>query len=196
MGAEDVWREKPDEDLIEAGRRLSEFTPQGEQIIRAELRRRGLPDPPDPIGYCSRCGRGIYEDAPADACVNCGEPMPQAVRGRWGIAEDDDPIVTEVVYQSPIGQEIRAVIAELAQAGIAAVPGITSEYGGDYPLPDVPAEDLQDTEDDSSYVVRVASDDAERAQEIIGALSATHESGEAARAEAPDPADFEDPAEE
>jgi hypothetical protein len=44
MDAERIWREKSDEELVEAGGRLSEFTAEGERIIRAELHRRGLPD--------------------------------------------------------------------------------------------------------------------------------------------------------
>lgn len=49
MDPEQIWREKSDEDLIEAGGHLSEFTSEGERIIRGELRRRGLPDPPTPV---------------------------------------------------------------------------------------------------------------------------------------------------
>jgi hypothetical protein len=40
MDPEQIWREKSDEDLIEACERLSEFTSEGERIIRAELARR------------------------------------------------------------------------------------------------------------------------------------------------------------
>ncbi len=83
MSAEDIWRQKPDEALVEAGRRLSEFTAEGEQIIRAELRRRGLPDPPPPVDYCWKCGRGIYEDGPGDACAYCGEPFEPPLPLDW-----------------------------------------------------------------------------------------------------------------
>lgn len=38
--AEDIWRAKTDEELLEAGEELSEYTEDGERIIRAELHRR------------------------------------------------------------------------------------------------------------------------------------------------------------
>jgi hypothetical protein len=82
MDPESIWREKSDEDLVEAAERLFEFTPEGERIIRAELCRRGLPDPPAPVDYCWKCGRSIYADGPDDACGNCGEPLAQAVRAK------------------------------------------------------------------------------------------------------------------
>ncbi|MGH9383727.1 MAG: hypothetical protein ACRD2N_05515 [Vicinamibacterales bacterium] len=44
-GADDVWRSKSDDELAEAAERLSEYTEEGERIIRAELRRRGMAEP-------------------------------------------------------------------------------------------------------------------------------------------------------
>jgi hypothetical protein len=171
MGAEQIWREKSDEDVVDACQRLSEFTPQGEAIVRAEARRRGLPDPPDPVDYCQNCGRGIYAEQAADACMNCGEALPEPVRDRLSAADDEDPIVTEVAYRSRFGHEINLVLEELERAGIAAVPGLTSPYGGDFPLARGVGADLQGTGDQSRwYVVRVASDDIERALEVIGGL--------------------------
>jgi len=36
-----IWRAKTDDELLDAAEDLSEFTEEGERIIRAELRRRG-----------------------------------------------------------------------------------------------------------------------------------------------------------
>ncbi len=41
----DLWAKKSDEQLINASERLNTFTEEAEYIIRAELKRRGLPDP-------------------------------------------------------------------------------------------------------------------------------------------------------
>jgi hypothetical protein len=84
MDAEQIWREKSDDELVEAGERLFEFTADGERIIRDELRRRGLPDPPAPVDYCWKCGRGIYATGSPEACDSCGEPLAEAVRVRLG----------------------------------------------------------------------------------------------------------------
>jgi hypothetical protein len=71
----DLWRAKTDEELIEASQELSEYTEEGERIIRAELRRRGLAVPPPPISKCPSCGRSISGGA-GDECAQCGEPYP------------------------------------------------------------------------------------------------------------------------
>ena len=42
--AERIWSGKSDEELIEAAAGLDQFTEEGRQIIRAELKRRGLED--------------------------------------------------------------------------------------------------------------------------------------------------------
>ena len=39
--AEDIWRRRSDEQLAEAVQRLDEYTDEGRDVIRAELRRRG-----------------------------------------------------------------------------------------------------------------------------------------------------------
>jgi hypothetical protein len=44
--AEAHWRGKRDEELAEAASQLSDYTEEGERIIRAELRRRGMAEPP------------------------------------------------------------------------------------------------------------------------------------------------------
>lgn len=43
--AEQVWRSKTDDEVIEASRNLSEYTEKGKRIIREEMIRRGLPEP-------------------------------------------------------------------------------------------------------------------------------------------------------
>ena len=44
MTAEEIWRRKPDAELIAASQRLEEYTEEGQRVIRAELERRGSPD--------------------------------------------------------------------------------------------------------------------------------------------------------
>lgn len=44
---EDVWRLKSDDELQQAAACLVEYTHEGEKAIRAELRRRGLAEPPE-----------------------------------------------------------------------------------------------------------------------------------------------------
>jgi hypothetical protein len=174
MDPEQIWRDKPDEDLVEAGERLFEFTAEGERIIRAELRRRGLPDPPAPVDYCWKCGRGIYAAGSADACDNCGEPFAEAVRVR--LAETDEPLITEVVYRSRFAHEIELVTAQLDEAGIVTSRG-ASRFGanlGDVGLRylEIPALEL------SEYTVVVAASDATRAREIIDGLPVSHRDDE------------------
>lgn len=161
MDAEQIWRERSDEDLIEAGERLSEFTAEGERIIRAELRHRGLPDPPTPVDYCWKCGRGIYANGPDDACENCGEPLAQAVRAR--LAETDEPLTAEVVYRSRFAHEVELVTAQLEETGIVAAQ--SARFGADVRIP---ALNL------SEYTVAVAAADASRAREIIEGLPVSH----------------------
>jgi len=74
--ADSVWPGKTDDEVIEAGDTLSEYTEEGEQIIRAELRRRGLAEPPPGIGHCGGCGRTLNANDPGEQCAQCGEPFP------------------------------------------------------------------------------------------------------------------------
>jgi hypothetical protein len=167
MTPEQIWREKSDEDLVEAGERLSEFTSEGERIIRAEHRRRGLPDPPTPVDYCWKCGRGIYAGGPDDACGSCGEPLAQAVRARLGRA--DEPLTVEVVYRSRFAHEVELVTAHLGEAGIVTTHG-AGGLQADVPLRylGIPALNV------SEFTVAVAAADASRAREIIGDLPVSH----------------------
>ena len=47
---EQIWREKTDDEVAEAASNLSEYTDEAALTIRAELRRRGLPEPPQRDG--------------------------------------------------------------------------------------------------------------------------------------------------
>ena len=77
--AEGIWADKTDDELLEAAGELSEYTKEGERIIRAELQRRGLPQPEPPIGVCSRCGRSIDPSYLHEQCSQCGEPFPPEI---------------------------------------------------------------------------------------------------------------------
>jgi hypothetical protein len=167
MDAERIWREKPDDELVEAGRRLSEFTAEGERIIRTELRRRGLPDPPNPVDHCWKCGRGIYEGGPDDACVHCGEPFVQTVRARLGAV--DEPLVTAVVYQSRFLHEVNLVAQALEEAGIPSSM-LTDRLTQVLPVPAVQREGLPN----ALYTVAVPSSDAAAAREIVASLPVSH----------------------
>jgi hypothetical protein len=48
--AEQIWIAKTDEQLSEASTRLVTYTAEDELVIRAELKRRGVPDPPPTTG--------------------------------------------------------------------------------------------------------------------------------------------------
>ena len=191
MDAEEIWRAKPDEELIEASQRLSEFTLQGEGIIRAELRRRGLPDPPSPVDYCWKCGRAVYAGAEGDACVSCGEPYPEAVRARLG--DSDASLEPAVVYRSRFAHEIELVARQLEDAGIVAAQGVSTTAAGDVALRTLDAAALpRDTLFRSHYTVTVAEADAARAREIIEGLPVSHDD-DGQRAEAEEPRLLEEP---
>jgi hypothetical protein len=79
--AERIWRSKADDEVVEASTCLDEFTQEGERVIRAELRRRALSEPPPPIGTCLGCGRSINTNHLLDECSQCGEPLsPQILQ--------------------------------------------------------------------------------------------------------------------
>jgi hypothetical protein len=91
--AEAIWAAKTDDELLEAAGELSEFTEEGEGIIRAELHRRGLPQPDPPIGRCSRCGRSIASNHLGDECSQCGEPLPPEIVRELGGQVPETPLV-------------------------------------------------------------------------------------------------------
>ncbi len=73
---EQIWREKSDEDLLEAAAVLSDFTEEGQQVIRAELRRRGMEDPVEQVGEAS--AGEPDEGGPRDAAAEPDEaPLPE-----------------------------------------------------------------------------------------------------------------------
>lgn len=74
--AEAIWAARSDDELLEAAEALSEYTEEGERIIRLELRRRGLPEPPPPVGTCAHCGWSIAASYTGDCCPECGEAFP------------------------------------------------------------------------------------------------------------------------
>ena len=78
--AEAIWAAKSDDEIVEASSELFDYTEDGERIIRAEVRRRGLPEPDPPIGRCSRCGRSIASNHPGDRCSECEEPATGHMR--------------------------------------------------------------------------------------------------------------------
>jgi hypothetical protein len=60
------WRVMPDDRVADAAKHLSDYTEEGERIIRAELRRRGMADPPTterPIEESSSPVVNRYRDA-------------------------------------------------------------------------------------------------------------------------------------
>lgn len=82
---EQIWRDKSDEDLLEAAANLEDFTEEGQQVIRAELKRRGMEDPVEQVGEFARDTstsepeEGGPDDAPrgeADATL----PEPECLR--------------------------------------------------------------------------------------------------------------------
>ena len=66
-----VWRLRSDADLLAAAQRLSAYTEKVGHIIRVELGRRGLPEPPLSIATCGRCGRRVYLTASQRHCAYC-----------------------------------------------------------------------------------------------------------------------------
>ncbi|MDB9468258.1 hypothetical protein [Dolichospermum circinale] len=46
MSLEEIWRQKSDHRLEVAAKELSNYTEEAEQVIRAEICRRGMPEPP------------------------------------------------------------------------------------------------------------------------------------------------------
>jgi hypothetical protein len=69
--AERIWSEKSDEDLLDAAGDLDQFTADGQRIIRAELKRRGLEDPVEQSAS-DEPGRGA---APEVECLRCNVPL-------------------------------------------------------------------------------------------------------------------------
>lgn len=69
--AERIWREKSDEELLDAAAELDDFTDDGQRIIRAELKRRGLEDPVEQAGGPAD---GQEPTEPLE-CLRCSTPL-------------------------------------------------------------------------------------------------------------------------
>jgi hypothetical protein len=82
MNDDPFWRSQSDEQLLEAANALSDYTEDGEKIIRTELRRRGLAQPPEPIGRCATCGRSLHANDRDGVCAQCGTPFPPDILAR------------------------------------------------------------------------------------------------------------------
>ena len=91
-----LWAAKSDDDLLEAANELFDYTEAGERVIRAELRRRGLPEPAPPIGTCSRCGRSLPSNHPGDRCSECDEPFPPEILRKL-VARTTEPALVSVL---------------------------------------------------------------------------------------------------
>jgi hypothetical protein len=76
--AERIWAEKSDDALIEAAAELEAYTEEGQRVIRAELKRRGLEDPVEQAQFtASALGLEATPEAeeesqlPSPSCLRC-----------------------------------------------------------------------------------------------------------------------------
>jgi hypothetical protein len=74
---EQIWRSKTDEELAEAARTIADYTAAGESTIRAELQRRGMPEPP-PIRPSTSQGIASADLAGTDSPT--ATPIPEGWR--------------------------------------------------------------------------------------------------------------------
>jgi len=96
-----IWAAKSDDELLEAADELFEYTEEGEHIIRAELRHRGLPEPDPPIGKCVRCGRSIAFNHPGDRCSECDAPFPPEIRRKRAPDTPEPSLVSVLRTEDP-----------------------------------------------------------------------------------------------
>ena len=68
--AERIWSEKTEIELIEAAADLDQFTEDGQRIIRAELKRRGLEDPVEQAAVEPGAG-STADEAAEPECLRC-----------------------------------------------------------------------------------------------------------------------------
>jgi rubrerythrin len=66
------WRWKSDAELLAAAQRLADYPDAVRRIIRVELDRRQLPEPPLPVLTCRACGQHVYLTASQLRCPYCG----------------------------------------------------------------------------------------------------------------------------
>ncbi len=72
--AERIWSEKTDDQLLEAGGQLGQFTAEGQRVIRAELVRRGYEDPVEQGGEAVLEATGDVAPPPRE-CSRCSAEM-------------------------------------------------------------------------------------------------------------------------
>ncbi len=75
---EKIWREKSDEDLLDAAASLEDYTDEGRQVIRGELKRRGLEDPVEQAGDYGATGKA--GGAEASDAEGAAVDVPQCLR--------------------------------------------------------------------------------------------------------------------
>lgn len=94
MDFEQTWRSRTDEEVLAAADQLADYSEDGDQAIRRELQRRGIPGPPPAVGACKHCGRSIPVSHPGTRCRQCGEELPSEL-----IIKTND--VDYIKHQSP-----------------------------------------------------------------------------------------------
>lgn len=70
---EQLWHTKSDDELLEAASALGEYTPEGQHVIRGELRRRGFEDPVEQKGESAL--EATAEAPPPRECIRCRVEM-------------------------------------------------------------------------------------------------------------------------
>lgn len=120
--AERIWSEKSDEELVEAAASLAEFTPDGQRVIRAELKRRGLEDPVEQAGEelgdetppgveCLRCNVSLRLLNPDGSDQAAGWSMVRGLRTLLELTDSFNVYVcpqcghVELFAQIPLGED-------------------------------------------------------------------------------------------
>jgi len=75
--AERIWHEKSDDALIDGAAEISTYTEEGQQIIRTELKRRGLEDPIEQARFLSTA---IGAELPDEEIPDAEVPGPECLR--------------------------------------------------------------------------------------------------------------------
>ena len=80
--AERIWSQESDDDLLTAAAELESYTEEGRQVIRVELRRRGLEDPVEQAELITPSpGAEVPDDdAPGAEVRDDDGPRPECVR--------------------------------------------------------------------------------------------------------------------
>jgi uncharacterized RDD family membrane protein YckC len=118
--AEQIWIAKTDEQLAEASTQLVTYTAEGEGVIRAELKRRGLPDPlPITRSNAIPAAAGTM---PAAARIESPPSVPPAIiAARWAAAAIDWALITlvgsiisaQLLAAMPIGGEAESIVVNV-----------------------------------------------------------------------------------